>query len=321
MLLDLWNSETLMHNFLNLYGLEKNQFIAVFRALFNDPKLDIISTFCEKTGFKLDGLDIADSIEFVGKIVSTTVDNFASLEQNGLLPIDKLLEGNTPISQHLKKFGVEIKPSSHTLVFAGKQYPLPSNNADCELCAYGDDVCRYSDVRNKNLHCKYRQAVEPLAVKLYSDRAQIELFLRGTKESMLAYPCVKNYPEIFLTIEELLRKLFGKRLDIGNEWSKQKQFTCIVHLPVRYNDMTYRSDYIYGTNGDAQDTFSMYEQYCNETYASLEDVPKCFWDNIWIIRACLEVIVPPVASHSDIYAGICHNIEIPYEQLQIEKID
>ena len=49
MLLDLWNSETLMHNFLNLYGLEKHQFVAVLKALFNDSKLDIISTFCEKT--------------------------------------------------------------------------------------------------------------------------------------------------------------------------------------------------------------------------------------------------------------------------------
>ena len=320
MLLDLWNEESLTQKFMELYNLSGLQMCDILKELYFDSDQDVVSVFCEKTGFKLDELEVTNDIEFVGKIVSTTIDDFAYLKQVGLVPIDFLLENNSPIRKHLKKYGLEIKPSSHKLIYNEKQFYIPSNGTDCKYCAYGYDKCKFDDKKYKDMYCPYLESIAPLAAKLYSDNAEIELFLISQREEMLEYSRVKYYPEIFDTIETLMRKLFKKELRIGDEWERQKRTSYIVTLNIKYGDMSYRNGYIRGTDGgDAINTYSNYEKYCNNIYDLIEEVPKCFWDNIWLIQTCLSVICSS-GSCVQICAGLHHNVTFPYESLSIELI-
>ena len=66
MLLNLWETDTLTQNFMNLYNLTRIQMCNTLRRLHTDSDSDSVSVFCEETGIKLDKLDVSDNVEFVG---------------------------------------------------------------------------------------------------------------------------------------------------------------------------------------------------------------------------------------------------------------
>lgn len=269
----------------------------------------------------MDETDVVHGIEFLGKIVSTTVDNFEHLKQVGLVTLDVLLENDSPLSHHLKKCEIEIKPNTHELFYKGERFYIPSYGKDCEWCVYGDEQCRYSDQRYKNMYCPYRKAILSLSTKLYCDNAEIEMFLAASKSEMLEYSTVKNYPEIFVTIEKFISEWFNSTLKIGAEWAKIKQYSYIITVPVKYNNISYRKNYISSNDGaDANDVLWRYQKFCNEVYAYAEQVPTCFWDNVWLISICLDLICSPGEISNFIYAGIKHDVVIPYDRLTIDLI-
>lgn len=320
MLLDLWNKDELIHKFIELYNLNAFQMCNILKRIYFNDDFDYISVFCEETGIRLDKVNVASNIEIFGKIISTTVDNFNHLKEVGLLPIDLLLKTKSPISNFLEKHKIEIKPHIQKLSYNGKHCFIPKKDEECLWCAYGDDNCRYNQQRYKEMYCSYLQAIKPLSTKLYSDNSEIEMFLFASEKQMLKYSTVKNYPEIFLTIENFINDFFDERLMIGDEWKSNKQHTYIVSFPVRFDDMSYRSNYICAKDvADAECLFLDYSKFCEDAYYSLDEVPKSFWDNIWIINTCLEAIKSS-SNASCIYAGIKHNIAIPYNQLKIDLI-
>lgn len=321
MLLNLWDIDMLTQNFMNLYSLTGSQICNIIRRLHLNKNSDSVSIFCEETGMKLDEVEVSDDVEFVGKIVSTTTDNFSYIKKSGLVPIDVLLESESPISNHLNKYQLKIMPSEHKLFYKGKQFHIPAYGEECEWCAYGEDRCRFEDKRYKDMYCPYLKAILPLALKLYRDRSEIELFLLASTEEMLGYSTVKYYPEIFVTIDDLVKNLFKKKLNIGSEWAEQKQHSYIVTVDVKYNDMSYRNNYISGTDGgDATDIYLAYEQFCFKTYDYAEEMPKCFWDNVWLIRTCLNRLCSSDGIYNEICAGIKHNVKIPYDKLKIDLV-
>ena len=318
MLLNLWDSEALTQSFMNLYDLTGRQMCNILRRLLLDTDHDIVKIFCEETEIKLDKVDVAHNIEFLGKIVSTTIDDCHHLRQFGLVPLDALLENDSPISRHLKKFQIEIRPSTHELFYKGKRLYIPAYQEDCEWCAYGDEQCRYSGQRYKDMCCTYLQAIAVLANKLYHDNCEIEMFLFAQKETMLNYSTVKDYPEIFCTIEDFAREYFKADLDIGRDWSKHRQRSFIITVPINYGDMSYRNGYIdRETDADRNETFWHYEDFCGGIYDHLEQIPQCFWDNVWLIDVCLRLI-RSFRETSEICAGIKHDTIIPYDRLKID---
>ncbi len=321
MLLNLWETDTLTQNFMNLYNLTRIQMCNTLRRLHTDSDSDSVSVFCEETGIKLDKLDVSDNVEFVGKIVSTTTDDFNYIKKVGLVPVDVLLETKSPISCHLDKYQIAVKPSEHKIFYKGKPFNIPPYGDNCEWCAYGDEQCRFDDKKYKNMYCPFLEAIEPLAIKLYRDKAEIEMFLMASIEEMLRYSTVRDYPEIFVTIENFMRDFLKKNVNIGSDWADYKQHTFIVTVNVKYNDMSYRNNYTDGSNGvDATDTYLEYERFCLDDYDYAEEVPKCFWDNIWIIRTCLNRICACDVIHSEICAGLKHNISFPYETIKIDLV-
>lgn len=321
MLLNLWDIDMLRKNFMNLYNLTESQMCNILRRLHLNDNSDSVSIFCEETGMKLDEVEVANDVEFVGKLVSTTTDNFSYIKKSGLVPVDVLLENESPISCHLDKYQLKIIPSEHKLFYQGKRFYIPACGEKCKWCASGEGGCRFVNEKYKDIYCPYLEAFLPLSSKLYYDRSEIELFLLASTEEMLGYSTVKDYPEIFLTIDDLVKKLFHKELNIGSKWAEQKQHSYIVTVDVKYNDMSYRSNYISGTDGrNATDIYLEYEQFCFKPYDYAEEVPKCFWDNIWLIRTCLDRLCSPDGIYNEICAGIIHNVKIPYDKLRIDLV-
>lgn len=321
MLLNLWDNSELALKFMELYNVVGIQMCNILKRLHLDAEQDNIEIFCEETGIKLDTIAVTHDVELLGKIISTTTDNFTYLRQTGLVSLDILLENNSPISQHLKKYQIEIKPSTHELFYKGKRFNIPSYGEECECCVYGDMQCKFSHKRYKDMYCSYLKAIRPLAIKLYSDNSEIEMFLSAPKEDMLECSTVKRYPEIFVTVTNFVKDFFGKQLSIGAEWEKIKQNSHIINIPVKYDHMSYRSNYIDSNNGkDANNILSRYGHLCAETYDCIEQVPKCFWDNIWLITVCLDLIREFGETRESIYAGIKHDVHIPYDNLHIELI-
>lgn len=141
------------------------------------------------------------------------------------------------------------------------------------------------------------------------------------EDAMLKYSTVNDYPEIFVTIENFVKEWFGKDLNIGDEWSNVKQTSFIITVRVKYSDTSYRSHFINGNDGgDANDIFWRYENFCYKTYDYTEQVPACFWDNVWLINTYLDLIRSFGETSGKICAGIKHDIIIPYDNLKIDLI-
>lgn len=321
MLLNFWDNDGLIKSLMELYNLTEVQMCNILKRIHFGGEQDNIIIFCEETGIKLDEIDIAHDIEILGKIVSTTVDSFECLKQLGLVPLDVLLERDTPISRHLKNYQIEVKPSTHELFYKGKRLYIPSYEENCKWCAYGEMQCKYNGIKYKDLYCPYLKAISPLAVKMYKDNFEIEMFLIAPEKEMLGYSTVNAYPEIFLSIINFIKEWFNDDSDIGSEWSKIKQSSYIITVCVKYNDISYRSNYIDGNNGgDANDMLWRYEKFCHKSYDYAEQAPVCFWDNIWLINTCLNLIHSLGETSDTIYAGIKHDVIVPYGSLKIELI-
>lgn len=322
MVLNLWDRYELLENFMGVYKITGMQMCNIFKRLnmFNSLNIeDNIIIFCEETDIKLDKIDIACNVEFLGKIVSTTIDNFKHLKQKGILPLDVLLEEDSPIRQFLKEYQIELNPSKHELLYEGKKFHIPYGK-DCEWCSYGYKRCQFSHRNNNDMFCEYQNAINNLAAKVYYDNGEIEMFLTASKDKMLSYSTVNRYPEIFETIDIFFTEFLGKNLNLGNEWNKIKQHSCIITVQVKYDEMSYRNNFISCENKDnACDNLLMYKRFCNKNYESIEQIPQCFWDNIWIINTCLDVLSSD-NNIPEICAGIKHSVCIPFDRLKIELI-
>lgn len=85
--------------------------------------------------------------------------------------------------------------------------------------------------------------------------------------------------------------------------------------------MSYRNNYISRTDGeDATEIYLKYEQFCSKSYEYTEEVPQCFWDNIWLIHTCLNRLCSFDRIYGEICAGIKHDVKIPYEKLKIDLV-
>lgn len=320
MLLDLWDKDGLIRNFMELYGVSAGQICRILRELYFDKEQDNVAIFCSQTGVMLDEVDAARDLELCGKLVSTTTDDFECLREMGLVTLDRLLENDTPISRHLKKYQIEIRPDRHELVYMGQSCYIPYDE-DCKWCSYGDEQCRYAGERYKDLYCAYLKAISPLAVKLYKDCCEIEVFLTAPRAEMLGYSTVRRFPEIFCTVEGFINDQFGERLSIGSDWERLKQHTYIATIRLRYDDLTYKNRYTCGRDGaDATDMFLRYEGFCRGEYDCAEEVPARFWDNVWLINVCLDLIRRSGEASSEVCAGVKRGVAFPFDEMHIELV-
>ncbi|MCR5653705.1 MAG: hypothetical protein K6F88_07890 [Ruminococcus sp.] len=128
MLLDFWDKSNLVVGFMDLYGVSGRQMCEILERIQYNSEDDFVKVFCEETDIKLDEVDVSHDVELLGKIVSTTIDDFSYIKKHGLLHLDELLENDTPISRHLKKYGISINPELHKISIGEKTFFIPTVN-------------------------------------------------------------------------------------------------------------------------------------------------------------------------------------------------
>ena len=318
--LNLWDKNSIIEALKSLYRVSLLQITNILKNICVPAQDDLVKIFCEETSIELDCAEATKDLFLKGIIVSATIDNNEHLLKKGLLPIDVLLENDSPINRFLLNHYIKIDPGNHTLYYKKNKFYIPEKDEDCKWCAYKRDSCFCSDRSYKELSCGYRKGIGFLSQKLYSDNAEIEMFISGTNEKMLSYSTVSNYPEILHTIDNFFR-IFGiSGINLGNEWYRQKK-TCIIDLWVRYEDMSYRGIQTKANNEEAEHFFCKYINYCSQEYNDVKDLPDCFWDNIWIITSCLYNLSTFDDDYPEIYAGIKHGVTIPLENISIREIE
>ena len=85
--------------------------------------------------------------------------------------------------------------------------------------------------------------------------------------------------------------------------------------------MTYKNRYTCGRDGaDATDMFLRYEGFCRGEYDCAEEVPARFWDNVWLINVCLDLIRRSGEASSEVCAGVKRGVAFPFDEMHIELV-
>ena len=79
-------------------------------------------------------------------------------------------------------------------------------------------------------------------------------------------------------------------------------------------------DVIYSKYSGSEIEIDKYKKFIRNDYFDSNMVPKCVWDNIWVIKKCIYILLESDGYTPTIYAGIKHGINIPYYNLTIENI-
>lgn len=318
MILNLWNRKSIFDAIQKTYHISNSEMDCILEQL-ND-KVSYVVTFCKKTGIKLDKEYLPNEFKIVGKIVSTSIDENECLKSRGLLPIDILLSSETPISKYLKEKGIVINTSRKEFILNGNIFNIPSNIEECDWCSLGKKECEYENIKYKNMFCPYLEAVQGLTTKLFLDNSEIEMFLYGSRKTMLEYSQVRYYPEILFTINSFCSDYFNINLELPNGWKKLNPRTYIFTITVNYKDLSFKSDFI-NDGVDASDLIWELRDCCNEYYEIPEFAPACFWDNVWFIKTCIKVLIcENYDNREEICAGIKHNIHIEADNISLEEI-
>lgn len=316
-LLNFWDKEELKNGFRELYNLSESELMSILDCARNDEEENYVCDFCENTGVFLDELDVSHNVELFGKIVSTTTDDNKSLQQYGVRNLDDLLEQDTPISRHLLNYGIRVNVKRQELFIGKRRFELLKRGEKCRECIFGKDKCMFE---HRESFCPYIKDISLLCNKLYADNSEIEMFLIASENEMLEYSTVKNFPEIFDTIEQLAEKLTKKHFSICQDWMNQKNSSFFMSFKVLYDDLSYKTDYLCGGNLDSEIEIDKYKKFIRNDYFDSNMVPKCVWDNIWVIKKCIYILLESDGYTPTIYAGIKHGINIPYDNLTIENI-
>lgn len=234
--------ETLLEKFCEYFNLEVNE-IAEY---FEDSNPDDLSYTKVIKDLKI-VLDNHDSSEIgivCRHMTTTTEDGIGNFYEMGLLDLKSMLQLHTPLSEHLKKFGVEVNVDKKVITISEKKYPILSSSEICEQCIKGekDTVCT-------GYHrCELREKLGFLAVKLYQYEATIEFFINATVEEMERYSTLNRYPEILETLAQVLSKVDERRrlcYEMCYAWKNLNKVVIIVEFTSKVSEMETFAPYDY----------------------------------------------------------------------------
>lgn len=313
---DFFDNRRLLDVFCRFYNLER--YIAVPLIVQASREADPVLYFLQNTNIKLDRISI-DDVFLHCKHITTSNDGLESFMRYGLLSLASALSKDTPLKKFLSDNGIEIDVPNMKFQFEGRTSYLHNYHSDCTECFYGS--CQFErinwdgevDIDYKNLHCPFREKTRNLSTKLYTDRAEIEVHLSGNDQEIHGYSAVKRYPEILLTIEEMIESVFGTEVELSKKWQNQQneKYYC-VDFDVNIRDferITFAPRY-------ERYLLFPYLEFCSVEY---DDLPECnpnFYGNIFLISKTITALTE--GFHS-LYGAILPDVEIPFDRLVIEE--
>lgn len=313
--INFFDCDSLLSGLSKLYGLDENTInrLNVEATGEENPA----ASFIRAAGIKLDNVDIKQ-VMLHCKHIMTVDDEFESVKKYGLITLDKVLELDTPLHKFLMEHQIEVDVGNKIVFYKGKKIPLIDSEQECQECFYGTE-CKYktwldgseNTVSYKNMVCDYRENISTFRTKLYVHKSEIEVHLSGTKEEIHKYSEVRYYPEILVTLEDMICGIFGESPHLKEDWKKIQggKYYCL-DFDVNISDFEriVRNPYF-------EDYEDFYELNENPIY-DLYDASPNFYGNIYIIRHAMEILL---GETPNIYGQLLPHVSIPFDSLNIEK--
>ena len=227
------------------------------------------------------------------KHITTSKDDLASFSQYGLLSLKGSLSKDTSLRRFLLENEIEIDMEQMTFSFKGKTIYLHDYSSDCIACHYGE--CKHRrllwngeiDIAYKNTWCNFREKTRPLSLKLYHDKAEIEVHLSGDNHDVHDYSCVKRCPEILLTINTLVKEIYKQDVSLPQKWALQqsRRYYCLS-FDVNIRDFEFiTTDAMYDRS-----YYMPYLDFCRTQYDTLPERNINFYGNVFLLSKSMFMV-------------------------------
>ncbi|BCN30269.1 hypothetical protein [Anaeromicropila herbilytica] len=315
--INFFDNMSVLKTFSKLYKLSENEImrLAIETSVADNPTVE----FIRKSGIKLDTVDIRN-VTLHCKHITTINDNFDSLKKYGLLTLDKALTYPTPLNRFLLEHDISMDIVNRDIYYNNRRIHIIESDEECEDCFYGSECQEFVDFMGKpttlsyrNMACDYRDEINIIRSKLYHDKCEIEVHLMGSFKDVHEYSVVRNYPEILMTIENLIIKLFKEGTHLQRDWQAQQnnKYYCIDF------DINI-FDFEFITKGKKLD----YSDYCDcfeynvEPIYDMSSASANFFGNVFIIQKGLGILRHEEPTD---YGQILPETEIKFENLEINE--
>lgn len=277
------------------------------------------AAFIEKAGIKLDVVDITE-VSLRCKHITTINDDFESLKKYGLITLDKALTYPTPLNKFLLEHNIRVDIVNRDIYYRNKRIHIVKSDEECESCFYGTECQKLVDFMGKpttlsyrNMSCDYRDEINIIRSKLYHDKCEVEVHLLGTDKDVHEYSDVRRSPEILLTIENLISKLFDEGIHLQQDWREQQnsKYYCL-EFDVNIFDFEWITE---GKKLEYTNYRDCFEYNTEPLYDLYSGTPN-FFGNVFIIQKGLAVLRHDEPTE---YGQILPDTKICYEDLTITE--
>lgn len=259
----------------------------------------------------------SSAVSIVGRHVTTsTEEGVLSYYKNGLLNLRASLQGDTPLSQFLKRHKIQIDVDGRRFNYNRRSIPIEGRKYSDHKCFMGRETpCTWS------FGCDAFQKLGVLDVKLYELGATLEFFVAGTLEEMIGYSTVSHCPEILDTIDQFLSEMknpYGQCVyPLCCDWMELYQNCYVVEFNCLLSDLdTYAPvDYL-----GAYDRIKGCFNWSHITYDDYYErrVPQRVFDNRYLISRVIDVYI---YGSEEQYGSLQPGLSIPPEALKIYQVN
>lgn len=314
-IINFFDCSSLLSGLSQLYGLDENTIIRLNIEAIGEE--NPAASFIKAAGIKLDSVDIKP-VMLHCKHVMTIDDEFESLKKYGLMTLDRVLELDTPLHRFLMEHQIVVDVGERIVLYKGNRIPLIDSEQECQECYYGTE-CKYktwldgseNTLSYKNMACDYRESISTFRTKLYVHKSEIEVHLSGTKEEIQNYSEVKYYPEIIVTLEQMIYSLFKENPHLKEDWKKNQlgKYYC---LDFDASIMDFEGIATRPYFEDYEDFFEFNEKPMYDLY----DASPNFYGNIYIIKQAMKILL---GEKPNIYGQLLPHVNVPFDSIDIEE--
>lgn len=254
------------------------------------------------------------------KHIMTINDEFVSIKKYGLITLDKVLTYDTPLHNFLLEHGIEIDVENHNVYYRGRQVNLYNSDEECTKCFYGGG-CKHTTFFDgrpvsqiyKNMVCDFRNSISAFETKLYKHKSEIEVHLCGEIDEVHNYSEVKYNPEILITLESMICKLFKESSHLVEDWRK-KQMGKYYCLDFDVNIF----DFEFITSKPIFEDYEEYYKFNKVPMYDLYNVSPYFYGNVFILYWAVKVLSAELPT---VYGALLPDVKVLYEDITISQFE
>lgn len=263
--------------------------------------------FVKKFNLPVDKIDTTN-VFITAKHITTLFDKDSTLKKYGLLNLKDVLEKDTPLRRFLEKRGIKFDVNRKKIEISEMELDLFRCNNDCKPCSFNRNKCvQFSP--------EYRKAIDLIDIKLYTDKAETEVFLCGKDDELEKYPFITRHPEILNNIDNLLTAM-QMPLNLSRQWAElQIAQYYILEFDVSIEALECIPECIY----DEKPSYEVFDKYFDflgytENHFVSNLIPNRFYSNVFLVKNSLDVFFYGTGKK---LGQIVPETIIPYKDLRV----